>query len=69
MNVSELPGEVWIGEAIHDGERIERVVHLTEDDAHEDIRTIAPDRGDVLIRVEREQLLTGRVSDTEELEA
>ena len=73
MNVDKLPGHVWIGEAYHDTEngndiRVERIVHLTEDDAHEDIRATVEDNERVdYITVERERLWTGQVEDTEEL--
>ena len=70
MNVDKLPGTVWIGEMYVGDARVERVVHLTKEDARHDIETLAETydgEGAPTTYVEKEQLLTGRVDDTEEL--
>lgn len=72
MNIEELPKTVWIGEAYESTQhgndtRVERVVHLTEADAHEDIRTLAESLTVDYIVVEEERLFAGQVDSMEEL--
>ena len=70
MNVDKLPDTVWIGTMYVDDVHIERVVHLTKEDARHDIETLAETydgQGTPTTYVEKERLLTGTVDDTEEL--
>ena len=70
MNVDKLPDSVWIGEMYVGDTRVERVVHLTKEDARHDIDTLAETYdgdGAPTTYVEEERLLTGTVDDTEEL--
>lgn len=62
-----IPEYVWIGEAYHNNERVERVVHLTEDDAHADIHVLADGRDVDYITVEKERLHTGQVESLDEV--
>jgi hypothetical protein len=59
MNKPEnFPEHVWIGEAWHDNERIERVVHLNYNDCEEDLHTCV-DVEDYTVEFEKERLYTG----------
>ena len=49
---------VYIAEAYHNGSRIERVVHIDEDDARHDIENLT-EGADVHITIDKERLYTG----------
>jgi len=51
---------VWIAEAYLDGERIERIVHTTEDDAREDIEISTDHKDPDRIEVDECRLWLGQ---------
>lgn len=63
MNVDELPETVWVVEAYNDGERVEQIVHLTREDAKEDIFACTEDAHVDEHQFNEKRLYTGQVDE------